>query len=213
MTTAPRKSEIGVPPIELDELLDAELQGGEAYDADVFTTKTGFNITDMGTAEWAMRRLTESLDDIDVLETQAAVWKAEIVDWLESRSRRAQATIDLMSSALEAYVLRVRTESEGKVKSVVLPSGKVGTTVSAPAIEVVDKDLFFEWIDAQEDRDFDFMSTEVVRKIALVDMRKTFTIDTIDDELVVIDPETGERITAGVQVKPEKITAKATPKK
>ncbi|WIC89099.1 host nuclease inhibitor [Arthrobacter phage Ottawa] len=65
-------------------------------------------------------------------------WEREVNAPLERQLR-------FFGSSLEGYMTLIRDRSNGKVKSISLPAGKITTTAKSEKWEVADKDAFTAW--------------------------------------------------------------------
>jgi hypothetical protein len=110
----------------------------------------GWRVEGDDRAEWALRKLAVSREEVSRLEQQAADWRRKIEAWFEQAAaphrRRALWAIDV----LEDYALRLR--EHGGPATLHLPSGTIKTTESKPAIEVVDDAEVASWLETIDGR-------------------------------------------------------------
>ena len=104
-------------------------------------------------AEWAMRKYAEAAANLDLLNEQADAYITRIRDWHETAARQVQRTASFFGGHLEAYGIEARLASDGKVKSVSMPSGTVATTESQPKAAVADEEAVAEWAAVNLDSD------------------------------------------------------------
>lgn len=123
-----------------------------------------WTVTDDGAAEWAMRHVADAEREIGELRAQADEWTARIEDWFARKTRSAEARRAFMSAHLEAYALTLRAESGGKVKTVILPSGRVSTRGGGPRVVVYDEEAVLAWADRHH-------PNIVQRKVLVTDLR------------------------------------------
>ena len=94
-----------------------------------------FRINDDAAAEWAMRKL-RTLKTTMAEKRQFAKDRKEAIDrWLTVITNPLESSIAFFEKLLEDYARRVR-EADPKRKSVVLPSGSVGTTHHDTAVQI-----------------------------------------------------------------------------
>lgn len=103
------------------------------------------------TAEWAMAKLAEAEAQLQQLGAQADDWAARIRVWFDQAAARHLATRAFFDQHLQAYALAERDRTDGKVKTVQLPSGRVSTTASAAKAVVADEQAVVAWADATFD--------------------------------------------------------------
>lgn len=104
-----------------------------------------WTVTDDGSAEWAMRHVVAASTELEHLAQQAAAWSERIAAWFDHRAKPLQAKVAFMGAHLERYALRVRQDTKGKTKTVVLPSGVVSTTGSSPKVVIRDEAATRHW--------------------------------------------------------------------
>lgn len=96
-----------------------------------------FTITDLGLAEWAMRRKAAAEAEVAALAEQRDDWMRRIGEWFDQAARRPARTAAFMTERLEAFGLAERARNP-KVATIPLPSGVIKTTASKPTAEVAD---------------------------------------------------------------------------
>jgi hypothetical protein len=146
--TVPIPPALADAPLPDDQLSDLFDQAAEA-DADIIQvveeTREHWEIEDLGAAEWAMRHAAEATRVIRDLKDQRNDWAERIDLWFEQATKREQVRLAFMEHHLKEYALKVRAESKDHQKSVVLPSGTVGTRSAKAAIEVYNADEVLDW--------------------------------------------------------------------
>lgn len=104
-----------------------------------------WRIEDDGAAEWAMRRLAMAEEDLARIAAQADEWRKPIDEWQDHQARRPNSAAAFFRAHLEGYALRVQDASGGDIKTVALPSGKVGTRENPARMAVDDPTVLLEW--------------------------------------------------------------------
>lgn len=192
------------------EELDAEIVAAADDDAEPTATveaRAPFRVTDVATAERAMRllaRVTAELAEIDRLHAE---WITRYDEWRAQQRRQPERVAEWLTGMLSRYAIEQRRETDGRVKTIALPSGKVSTSrATAPKAVVPDRDRFLNWIDEHIDPDIGRML--VKRSPALTAIREAFPLVHVDHEApdvnagegrwVAVDPATGEEIPSDV---------------
>lgn len=102
-----------------DELMPTQFRGADRFVVD-----------DLAKAEWCMKKITALQKDIAEKEEQAERMKKEYaasVDmWLSNECENAKSNMVFFQSLLEPFVQAEIEKSEGKKKSIKLPSGTCG---------------------------------------------------------------------------------------
>lgn len=121
--------ELEPDPIRLDALDRAieAMEGGRLVAAEdpPAAEASGWRITDLGSAQWAMARHTEATHDLDRLDQQRDRWAERITAWFDKAAAPLSRRREFFANHLRAYALRLR--EEGGPKTLVLPSGNVTT--------------------------------------------------------------------------------------
>lgn len=145
-----------------------------------------WTITDDDSADWAMRRLAQYEREMAELEERATAWAAKIETWFEQASRRPWSSADFFRAHLQAYALRRRFETDGRVKTVTLPSGRIATRPgSGPKVRVGDPEAFKAWALENPDHPAVRIKAELVARGA----QMWFVVT----DGTVVDETTGER--------------------
>ncbi len=116
----------------------------EEIDPDEEEVAESWHVEDLGSAEWAMRRVakaTQELAEIDAAEQQ---WREEIDEWRAKVAKRPNQTVEFFTEHLSRFARNRRAINEDK-KTLVLPSGEVRTKISKEKIVVDDKQAAIEW--------------------------------------------------------------------
>ncbi len=120
----------------------------ESEDAPAWT------VTDKGSAEWAMRHVVIVNAELDEMKAQATDWAERIANWFTRASAEAAASKAFFEHHLEQYAIAERDRTDGKVKSVVLPSGRVATRGPKPGADtkvvVADEDAVLAWAELED---------------------------------------------------------------
>ena len=86
--------------------------------------KAPFEVTDISSANWTIRKILEHQAAIDEVKAQADKMKTEIEEWLQSETEEHQKSVDSLSALLSPFVV---SQIEGtKKRSIKLPSGTAG---------------------------------------------------------------------------------------
>ena len=86
--------------------------------------KAPFEVTDISSANWTVRKILEHQAAIDEVKAQADKMKTEIEEWLQSETEEHQKSVDSLSALLSPFVV---SQIEGtKKRSIKLPSGTAG---------------------------------------------------------------------------------------
>lgn len=104
-----------------------------------------WTVTDDGSAEWAMRHVVAASAELEHLAQQAQSWQDRIAAWFDHRAKPLQAKVAFMGAHLERYAVRVREDTKGKTKTLVLPSGAVPTTATSPKVVIRDAARAYAW--------------------------------------------------------------------
>lgn len=145
-------------------------------DAEDFEVKAGWRITDLGSADWALRRLGELRREVDELQEMkdAAMARLE-VKYAKLRSQ-AESGCAYFATQLEVWAEENRSRLiPGKAKTRKLLHGSVGWRSAPARLEVTDSDALLVWAVSQPNP-------------GLVRVKKTPAIDAIQK----LHKETGE---------------------
>ena len=146
-------------------------------------------------ATWAMRKLLEHKQAIDSVVAIAEAEIARIQQWADEQSAKHAPSIDYFEGQLIRYARQVREESDGKVKSVSTPYGKV-TSRAGSEKWVIDDDEFLGW--ARESKP-EWVKTVEQRGVDIATLKDALAIEPTDTlGLVPITPD-GE-IIPGIQI-------------
>lgn len=103
-----------------------------------------WTVTDDRSAEWAMRHVVAATAEIERLRDQADNWEARIHQWFTHRANPLLAKVAFMEAHLERHAIALRA-ADPKRKTLVLPSGAVRTTSSAPKVVISNAGAAFTW--------------------------------------------------------------------
>lgn len=132
------------PPPYTDAELDRYFDG-EADD-ELYARIMGSRIETNDHAEWALRKLALLGETLDMINTQHDEWARRIEQNRGKLVAPLQARVHHFRGQLEDYMVRVREASGDKVKSIPLPSGKLASTGSDEAVEILDEPAVVAWI-------------------------------------------------------------------
>lgn len=145
----PPELAIGEQPFA-DDMLDLAIgagDGAEVPDFPVLEEISRWQVDDDETAEWALRKLRATADELDRRRLQKEAWQERIEEWWRRASKPLQARRDFFEGALRDYMRR-RREADPQVKSVALPSGIIGSRASKAKLRVVDEEALISWAKA-----------------------------------------------------------------
>ncbi len=184
-----------------------------------------WHIDGIKTAEWAMRHVRGATKQLAGIHEQAEAFRDElrtklamVDDWEANLSREPRRKIDFFGHHLEIYTAAIRRESEGKVKTLALPSGKVTTReASEPAIEIVEgvdaMRSLVAWVKANlPDGDAETV-IKTTEKVLISELRRYLRITKASDEPdapdVVLGP--GDEPVPSVVIRYPEMTLKVIP--
>jgi hypothetical protein len=98
--------------------------------------------TDDAAADWAMRKLAETVYEARPVADQAKAWRERIDEWERRELASLQRRIEFFQNLLETYGLEQREASDGKRKTINLPAGSISTRGSEDERLVVDREKF-----------------------------------------------------------------------
>lgn len=140
-----------------------------------------WRVTDLGSAEWAMRHVASADRRIAELEAQREDWTSRISAWFDQASSKERARRAFFSAHLEAFARSER--ATGGAKTVTLPSGTVATRESPAVAEIVEESDVLAWADKAGWAD------EVsVRKVSVSGFRSvTEVVEVVDAAELVLE--------------------------
>lgn len=99
--------------------------------------KEGFQVTDLQSADWTVRKAKEAETRIIQRETLAAAYKQRIDEWLAEANKADKDTVDYMAALLKPFV---EAELKGqKTRTLKLPSGDAQIRKMPDRIEIGDE--------------------------------------------------------------------------
>lgn len=104
-----------------------------------------WQVADMPSAEWAMRRYATLDAEISEKEHLAADWIDQVRQWLDRTRRPLVRRRDFFEHHLTDYALRWREQDPKRNKTLNLPSGDVPTRLVPARPEVQDDEAFVTW--------------------------------------------------------------------
>lgn len=167
-------SGLNVEDVDPDLLVAEE---GDAYAARhlVPAAVRRFRIEDDGTAAWAMAKVA----DIDValaeLTDSADGYRRRIALWFDRAAKPLKGRRLLLEGHLKDYARRER-ERDPKRKTVTLPTGKVSSRSSQPAVKVADEAEVIGWAKAHLEGDDLELVVKVVESVRVSNLREHATI-------------------------------------
>lgn len=147
--------------------------------------RSRWQVDNDGGAEWAMRHVVEADDALRQLRWQADDWMARIEAWFAHRAKPLVARREFFAGHLERYALAVREQTNGKTKTVTLPSGKVTTTGSSAKATVADEAAVVAWADENLEPDQIAEVAPSSRRVLVSQLRQVVTVVEVPDRLRV----------------------------
>jgi len=173
--------------------------------ADVVTVAQVANlwqITDVGAATWAMRRVAAARTELVAVDERYERERKVLDDWRETAGRRHKRTEQFMVERLTAWAVKCR-EAAPKQATWTTPAGKVTTRApSVPwTVEVANREALLDYALA-------YGNDRLVRPAlaTLTAIRAAVVVAEKDDGPVAVDPATGE-VVPGLFVEPSRTTA------
>lgn len=111
------------------------------------------SVEDDGALWRAMRSLGYVVRRRQRRAERAAAEKARIDDWLARDDKTDARREQYHRMMIESFALTRRAETAGRIKSIDTPYGRVGTRTSAGRVQIADRDVFWEWVHAEERAD------------------------------------------------------------
>jgi hypothetical protein len=164
-------------------------------------TRAPFIVDNDRKATWAMRRLSELTAQVASVESIVAAEHERIRRWAEEETRRHAADMAYFEAQLIRYGRQRRIDTDGKVKSVSTPYGKV-TSTSTQAKYVIDPEVFLAWAMAERP---DWVRTK--HEPALDAVKAATTVEDTETLGLVAMTEHGE-IIPGVTIEPAGVNYK-----
>jgi phage host-nuclease inhibitor protein Gam len=184
------------PEAALGQLLDAASDGDPEDDAAPYR----WRIADDGAAEWAMRHVAEIDQELEELATRAKGWTERIQGWFDKAARRLKVRRAYFDGHLTDYARRERDRTDGKRKTIELPSGKVRSTSSKPKATVVTEDAVIRWAKAKLDGDLLDAVVKVVESVRVSELREHVVVGH-----VVVAIEFGANLSCGCVIGPHEV--------
>ena len=154
-------------------------------------------------AEWAMAHVAASNDQIQAIDDQYTLWLDQLDRWRKASKADPARSYDFFAGHLAQYGVAIREQSGGKVKTLKLASGEIGTTQTGEKVIVIDDGTLIEWLEANGIDE----AVKVDKKVLLAPLRAVASIK--GDK--VVHHFTGEVI-PGVDIDPESMSAKVKPR-
>jgi phage host-nuclease inhibitor protein Gam len=182
-------------PLQLEEMAELEQRRAELE---------GFQVRDISSAEWCLRKLATVQAKRREFETLANAEKERLEAWLSKQCEGLDRDIEFFTAHLTSWHETLLREDPKHNKSVKLPHGTLKSrTTSAQAKKLHDDDLLKHIKDAGL---VEYIETK--ESVKWNDYKKSLDIivDSDNGSVFVID-ETGH-VVPGVEVEPVKITFK-----
>lgn len=113
---------------EAEEAVDAATNEDQPWRLGQLPSSFGrFQVTDDGTAEWALRKAAEQDTRLDEIAAQAQGWRDEIDRWETQQGKAPTSFRAFLVAHLTAY-MAARVDADQKLRTVSLPSGKLKAT-------------------------------------------------------------------------------------
>lgn len=183
------------------DVLDKMRQVGDDWIPEEMNGADRFVVDDLAKAEWAMKKIATLQKDVEEKQQQAKRMKEEYASsvdaWLTSECESAQSDIEFFRSLLEPFIKAEIEKSNGKKKSINLPSGSCGyrkqSAVYRMGGEVVDakNETLKEWL---RKNNADYVKT--AETVDWGEFKKHLVA--MEDGRVVVDGEIIEGLTAEV---------------
>ncbi|MFJ8102826.1 host-nuclease inhibitor Gam family protein [Lysinibacillus sp. NPDC096212] len=181
----------------LAEELD-ELDGYVLSDAE--ETGQTFEITDLDSLNWALRKVHAYDAQLKEIQTVANSERQRIDSWEHRESKGINESIQFFYNLIAEYHTKVLAE-DPKKKTLSTPYGKSKSTTSKAQPDKVDEEQLIIFV---EDNKLPFV--EKVPNLKWGDLKKTLKIVEKDGEQIVVN-ENGQ-VVPGVAVKPQTTTFK-----
>lgn len=146
-----------------------------------------WRVEDLDSAEWAGRMWRDADAEVKHVEGLAAEWRMQVTRWeervlLPKRTRRA-----LFESMLLLYMRRVREETNGKTKSIKLPSVTLSSTGgTTDKVAIVDDDAVVAWAEENLEDEQVALVVKVTKKALVSELRKVAGIKELPAAQVVL---------------------------
>src|SRR5690625_4012979 len=89
------------------------------------TEKETFAVEDDSSANWALRKISQLIDQMNHNNSLAAVEIAKIEEWEEEENKRLQESVDYFQGLLAEYAMQ-KKKDDPKFKTMKLPNGRFG---------------------------------------------------------------------------------------
>ena len=164
---------------------------------DIETQEIKFEITDLGSLNWAFRKLTALKSKEKEIRQLATVERDRIADWEKGELSTLTGSIGFFEGLIQAYHANQLAE-DPKAKTISTPYGKSKTRKSGETPEKQDEEQILQFVIENELDEF------IKNSVKWADLKKSLKIVEISGEKVVVD-ENGQLV-PGVTVKPESIS-------
>lgn len=171
---------------ELDEAIMLALDPAvEGIDASLPDSVQRWQIDNLDSAEWAMRKLARLEARAVAISRQADVWRAPIDQWEQAEQARIEPAALFFAERLRTYAVARRAEDERANKTLRLPSGTVSTRrATEPKVVLTDEEAVIAWAAASLPADEYEAVVQTVQTVRISALRKLV-------KAVIADPEDG----------------------
>lgn len=179
----------------------------EEIDTNEEAVAESWQVDDLASAEWAMRKVAKATKEIADIDAAAQQWHQEIDDWRDKVAKRPNQTIEFFSEHLARYARKAREADEDN-KTLVLPSGEVRTRSSKEKIIVADKTAVLEWARTAAPEAIKITESLLVSELAHhVAIRHA---EGADGQPILVERSSGE-IVAGLSLAPASLSVTVVP--
>lgn len=185
-------------PLLVEEL--DELDGYVLSDAE--ETGQKFEITDLDSLNWALRKVHAYDAQLKEIQTVANSERQRIDSWEQRESKGINESIQFFHNLISEYHSKVLEEDESK-KTLSTPYGKSKSTTSKAQPDKKDEEQLIKFV---EDNKLPFIKKVTTKTLQWGELKKTLQVVEKDGQQVVID-ENGQ-VVPGVVVKPQTTTFK-----
>lgn len=180
----------GIPEELLDYILARIEQGTESLpeaQAHAYEPAAArWTVDGLGSAEWAMRNVARVDAEAVLVAEQARAWQERIDAWRIAAERRLRTRREFFVHHLTAYALAERERSDGKVKSIKLPSGTIRTSSAKAKPTVVSEQDVIAWARENLEPDEVAAVVKVTEKALVSELRKAVELVEVVDHLRVV---------------------------
>lgn len=181
VTERNREPQNAAEEIMMDNLNPLEQFEIEEYESQPEEVKERFKISNLDTANWAMRKINAYKNQQAEVDELAEKELQRINEWKEKEKKKTQRSIEFFESLLTGYLYEQR-QIDAKFK-VSTPYGSVSTRKQQPKWEI-DQENLVAWL--KENNKVDLIRTK--EEPAIKEIKETFSITGVN----AVDSNTGE---------------------